>query len=49
MNNFNQFLIKSQRCMRVGLSKIRIKIQTSIIKNLGKNITYIFVPVAVIL
>lgn len=40
MSNFNQFLIKSQRCMRVVLSKVRVQIQTSIIKNFGKNNLY---------
>jgi len=40
MSNFNQFLIKSQRCMRVGLSKIRIQIQTSISKIFGKDNLY---------
>lgn len=44
MSNFNQFLIKSQRCMRVGLSKFRIQIQTSIIKNFGNKHNLYFCP-----
>jgi SAM-dependent methyltransferase len=39
-NKLNQFLIKSRRCTRVALSKIRIKIRTFLFKNHGKDSWY---------